>query len=82
MARPVLGRLHHRGAVQYRKYLIALYIAYVDVTSGFGRRGAIILLLVWVYYSAQICSGRGIHGAYARRSDRSSGRSGGNGAVE
>ena len=36
------------------KVLIGLYIGKSGVTSGFGAASSIVLLLVWVYYSAQI----------------------------
>lgn len=36
------------------KYLIGLYIGRTGVTSGFGAAGSLAVLLVWVYYSAQI----------------------------
>lgn len=36
------------------KYLIGLYIGKSGVTSGFGAAGSIVVILVWVYYSAQI----------------------------
>lgn len=36
------------------KVLIGLYIGKSDVTSGFGAAGSLVLLMVWVYYSAQI----------------------------
>jgi membrane protein len=36
------------------KYLIGLYIGSAGVASGFGAAGALIALLMWVYYSAQI----------------------------
>jgi membrane protein len=36
------------------KLLIGLYIGKSGVASGFGAAGSIVLLLVWVYYSAQI----------------------------
>lgn len=36
------------------KYLIGLYLGYVGVSSGFGAAGSLILVLAWVYYSAQI----------------------------
>ncbi len=36
------------------KSLIALYLAKAGVASGFGAAGAVVLLVVWVYYSAQI----------------------------
>jgi len=36
------------------KYLIGLYIARGAVGSTFGAAGALMVLLAWVYYSAQI----------------------------
>jgi membrane protein len=36
------------------KALVGLYIGKSDVVSGFGAAGSVIVLLVWVYYSAQI----------------------------
>ncbi|MES2537697.1 MAG: YihY/virulence factor BrkB family protein [Pseudomonadota bacterium] len=36
------------------KFLIGLYIGKSGVTSGFGAAGSLIVVLVWVYYSAQI----------------------------
>lgn len=36
------------------KYLIGLYLGRAGVTSSFGAAGAFALLLVWIYYSAQI----------------------------
>ncbi len=36
------------------KLLIGLYVGYAGVTSPFGAAGSIVLVLVWVYYSAQI----------------------------
>jgi membrane protein len=36
------------------KFLIGLYIGKSGVASGFGAAGSLIVLLVWVYYSAQI----------------------------
>lgn len=36
------------------KHLIGLYIGNVGVTSSFGAAGAVVALLIWVYYSAQI----------------------------
>ena len=34
--------------------LIGLYIGKTGVASGFGAAGSIVLVLVWVYYSAQV----------------------------
>ncbi len=36
------------------KFLIGLYLGKSSVTSGFGAAGSLVVLLVWVYYSAQI----------------------------
>jgi membrane protein len=36
------------------KYLIALYIGQSDIASSFGAAGALIVLLLWIFYSAQI----------------------------
>jgi len=36
------------------KLLIGLYIGRSSVTSAFGAAGSLAVMLVWVYYSAQI----------------------------
>jgi membrane protein len=36
------------------KFLISLYIGKAGVSSTFGAAGSLVILLVWVYYSAQI----------------------------
>lgn len=36
------------------KFLIGLYLGRSGVTSGFGAAGSLVVLLLWVYYSAQI----------------------------
>ncbi len=36
------------------KFLIGLYLGKFAVASGFGASGSLVVLLVWVYYSAQI----------------------------
>jgi membrane protein len=36
------------------KFLIGLYLGTSGVTSGFGAAGSVVVLLIWVYYSAQI----------------------------
>ena len=36
------------------KYLIGLYLGSAGVSSAFGAAGSLVVLLVWVYYSAQI----------------------------
>jgi membrane protein len=36
------------------KFLIALYLARSAIASSYGAAGAVILLLLWIYWSAQI----------------------------
>jgi membrane protein len=36
------------------KFLISLYIGRSGVTSAFGAAGSLVVMLLWVYYSAQI----------------------------
>jgi len=36
------------------KFLIGFYIGRSGVTSGFGAAGSLVVLLLWVYYSAQV----------------------------
>jgi membrane protein len=36
------------------KWMIGLYVGHSGVTSGFGAAGSLVVVLVWVYYSAQI----------------------------
>jgi membrane protein len=50
------------------KYLIALYIGQSNVASSYGAAGALIILLLWVYYTAQIfLLGAEFTHAFARR---------------
>jgi len=51
------------------KFLIGLYLGRSSVTSGFGAAGSLVVLLVWVYYSAQIfLLGAEFTSMYAHRS--------------
>lgn len=43
-----------RALLGRRKFLIALYISHTAVDSTFGAAGALVLVIVWVYYSAQV----------------------------
>lgn len=36
------------------RFLISLYIGKSGVASGFGAAGSLMIVFVWVYYSAQI----------------------------
>jgi membrane protein len=54
----VTGRLAWRavtaGLFTVGKYLISLYIGSSNMASTYGAAGALIIVFVWVYYSAQI----------------------------
>ena len=50
------------------RYAISLYLAHSSTTSAYGAAGSFILILVWVYYSAQIFFlGAEFTRVYARR---------------
>jgi membrane protein len=50
------------------KYLIALYIGKSDVAATYGAAGALVVLLLWIYYTAQIfLLGAEFTHVYARR---------------
>ncbi len=49
-----LGALVTSALFTIGKFLIGLYIGKSGVASGFGAAGSLIVILVWVYYSAQI----------------------------
>ena len=43
------------GLFSVGKYAIGLYLGNSGVASSFGAAGSLIALLLWVYYSAQVC---------------------------
>jgi membrane protein len=49
-----IGAIATTGLFEGGKYLIALYIGQSNVASSYGAAGALIVLLLWIYYSAQI----------------------------
>lgn len=49
-----VGALMATGLFEGGKYLIALYIGQTDVASSFGAAGALIVLLLWIFYSTLI----------------------------
>ncbi len=49
-----LGALVTATLFTLGKWLIALYIGTTAVASGFGAAGSLVVLLVWVYWSAQV----------------------------
>lgn len=57
------------------KYLIALYIGKSDVAQTYGAAGAMVVLLLWIYYTAQIfLLGAEFTRAYAQRYGSHSGQ--------
>jgi membrane protein len=64
----VIGALVTAGLFEGGKYVIALYIGKSDVASSYGAAGALIILLLWIFYSAQIfLLGAEFTRAFARR---------------
>lgn len=49
-----MGALVATGLFEGGKHLIALYIGQTNIASSFGAAGALIVLLLWIFYSAQI----------------------------
>src|SRR6267143_1334496 len=50
----VVGALVTSALFSIGKALIALYIGKSSVASPYGAAGSVVLILVWVYYSAQV----------------------------
>jgi membrane protein len=36
------------------KFAIGLYVAHADISSSYGAAGSVVILITWIYYSAQI----------------------------
>ena len=50
------------------RYLIGIYMAKAGVASAYGAAGSLVVVLVWIYYAAQILFlGAELTGAIARR---------------
>jgi membrane protein len=63
-----IGALASTILFEAGKYAIAFYIGQSNVASSYGAAGALIVLLVWIYYSAQIfLLGAEFSHAYAKR---------------
>ena len=64
----IIGALVTAGLFEGGKYVIALYIGKSNVASSYGAAGALIILLLWIFYSAQIfLLGAEFTRAFARR---------------
>jgi membrane protein len=63
-----VGALVTAALFEGGKYVIALYIGKSNVASSYGAAGALIILLLWIFYSAQIfLLGAEFTRAFARR---------------
>jgi membrane protein len=63
-----IGALASTVLFEAGKYAIAFYIGQTNVASSYGAAGALIILLVWIYYSSQIfLLGAEFSRAYAKR---------------
>ncbi|HWB79739.1 MAG TPA: YihY/virulence factor BrkB family protein [Nannocystaceae bacterium] len=49
-----LGAFMTAALFQLGKFLVGLYIAKADVASSYGAAGSVIVMLLWIYYSAHI----------------------------
>ncbi len=49
-----LGAMVTSGMFAIGKFVIGYYIARFGITFGYGAAGSVIIILIWVYYSAQI----------------------------
>jgi membrane protein len=49
-----LGAILAAILVALAKYLLGLYFAYANVAGAFGPAGALVLILMWIYYTSQI----------------------------
>ena len=50
----VVGAVVTASLLTVSKYLISLYLGYTSVQSAYGAAGSLVVLLIWVYYSAQV----------------------------
>lgn len=57
------------------KFLLSLYFSYSTVSAAYGSAGALVIILLWIYYSAQIyffgieltCTYAHLHGSQVKR---------------
>ena len=50
----ILGALLTSLLFGFGKYLIGIYLGTAGIASTYGAAGSLVVVLVWVYYSAQI----------------------------
>ena len=50
-----VGAAGHLCSFHLGKWLIGWYLVHSSVTSAYGAAGSLIVILLWVYYSVQVC---------------------------
>lgn len=50
----IVGSLFTAALFTLGKYFIGLYLGNSSIDSSFGAAGSVVVLMLWVYYSAQI----------------------------
>ena len=71
-----LGAAITAGLFSVGKYVIGLYLGKTAIGSAYGAAGAFVVLLVWVYYSAQlVLFGAEVTFIYAQRKQKQAGGS-------
>ena len=71
-----LGTLAATGLLLVGKYGVGLYLKVISLTSVYGAAGSLFILLLWVYYSAQVVFlGAELTKVYAQRYGSRSGES-------
>jgi membrane protein len=64
----IVGSIFTAALFSIGRYLIGLYLGKSTVASAYGAAGSLVILLVWVYYSAQVFFfGAEFTAAYTRR---------------
>jgi membrane protein len=70
-----IGAFFTAVAIALSKYLLGLYFQYSGLTSAYGPAGALVVILLWIYYSGQIyffgleitCTYAHLHGSQCHR---------------
>lgn len=49
-----IGAITSAIGIALSKYLLSLYFTYSSISAAYGSAGALVIILLWIYYSAQI----------------------------
>jgi len=50
----VVGAVLTAALFTIGKFLIGMYVAHANISSSYGAAGSVVIILAWIYYSAQI----------------------------